>query len=109
MNRISLPFMCVFISANLQFHAISQTGWQWSNPKPQGNTLRGVAFADSNTIVGVGNAGTILRSTDRGDTWSIQNAMTYQHLNDVCFGSSVIGFAVGDDGVILRTKDGGST
>src|SRR5687768_11907495 len=47
---------------------VSQSGWQWGNPTPQGNTLRAIDF---NAGVGyaVGDAGTVLRTDDGGQTW----------------------------------------
>ena len=45
-------------------------GWSWQNPLPQGNWLHGVDFVDVNTGTAVGDGGTILRTTDGGDTWT---------------------------------------
>ncbi len=68
--------------------------WNWANPLPQGNTLYGVA-ADGNTVVAVGAAGTVMRSTDDGATWSIIPPPTTKNLNAVIWNGSQF-VAVGD-------------
>ena len=39
-------------------------GWFWQNPLPVGILLRAVSFTDANTGTAVGDAGTILRTTE---------------------------------------------
>jgi photosystem II stability/assembly factor-like uncharacterized protein len=48
--------------------------WFWQNPLPQGNPLSSVYFTDSNTGWAVGDAGTILRTTDGGNRWISQSS-----------------------------------
>jgi len=90
-----------------------QAGWE---PCSSGTTvsLYGVVCAN---IVGqpelvyvVGDSGTILKSTDYGDTWIPCNSGTSVMLRDVCFieGSANIAFVVGD-GAALRTTDYGAS
>src|SRR6266478_2511954 len=50
--------------------------WVWQNPLPQGYELSGVAFVDANNVWAVGDYGTILRSTDGGNTWVLQTSGT---------------------------------
>src|SRR5262249_41257457 len=57
----------------------------------------------------VGDNGTIMRSTDRGSTWSMPVSGTSASLYAVCFIDGNNGWAVGDGGTILRTTDGGET
>ncbi|MCK5618455.1 MAG: hypothetical protein KAJ17_03605, partial [Candidatus Krumholzibacteria bacterium] len=54
--------------------------WVWQNPIPQGNTLRGVSFTDASTGTAVGDAGTILRTTNGGATWVGQTSGTTKTL-----------------------------
>jgi hypothetical protein len=49
-------------------------GWSWSNPVPHGNTLNAVTSPDPGTFVAVGSAGTIQRTTDGRDTWTIERS-----------------------------------
>src|SRR5437773_10032700 len=82
--------------------------WHWQNPLPQGNNLRGASFVDANTGTVVGEYGTIVRTTDGGNSWTIQVSGTTQNLWAVSFKDSNEGTAVGEGGTILGTTDGGA-
>src|SRR4029077_8786782 len=82
--------------------------WHWQNPLPQGNNLRGASFVDGNTGTVVGEYGTIVRTTDGGNSWTIQTSGTTQTLWAVSFTDANNGTAVGEAGVILRTTDSGA-
>ena len=88
--------------------ATSDTQWHWQNPLPQGNNLRGASFVDANTGTVVGEYGTIVRTTDGGNSWTIQVSGTTQNLWAVSFKDSNKGTAVGEGGTILGTTDGGA-
>ena len=83
---------------------------QWS-PVSSGTTndLRGVYLLDSGVGYAVGDAGTILKSTDAGMAWSALTSGTTQNLYDVYFLNEAEGVAVGDGGTIRRTTDGGAS
>ena len=51
--------------------------------------------------------GTIVRTTDAGNTWTIQSSGTSRDLYAVSFTDSNSGTAVGGNGTILRTNNGG--
>lgn len=70
-------------------------------------TLQGVAFPDSIHGWTVGNVGTILHTSNGGETWEFQNSGSYSSLRDVYFCDSIKGWAVGDNGTIIHTVDGG--
>ncbi len=57
----------------------------------------------------VGASGTILRTTDRGDTWVSQASGVLNGLNSVYFKDNDNGYAVGDAITALVTTDGGAT
>jgi hypothetical protein len=42
-------------------------GWFWQNPLPQGGSLGGTWFTDTNTGTAVGTHGTILRTVNGGE------------------------------------------
>src|SRR4030095_8204166 len=86
---------------------LSSSQWVWQNPLPQGNNLRGAFFVDANTGTVVGEYGTIVRTTDGGNSWTIQASGTTQTLWAVSFTNANNGTAVGEGGVILRTTDSG--
>lgn len=54
-----------------------------------------------------GRWGTILHSSDGGQTWASQQSGTDYTLVSIHFVDSKTGWAVGDSGTILHTKDGG--
>ncbi|MEL6673604.1 MAG: YCF48-related protein [Bacteroidota bacterium] len=87
----------------------AQKGWQWQNPLPQGNLLRNSVAFDSTTILMVGDAGTIIKSKDGGDTWDVKQSKTRQDLYAIASFGLDCAVAVGTDGVILQTKDCGET
>src|SRR3981189_354735 len=66
-------------NANVQ---VGSSGWLWGNPLPQGNTLRAMAFAGT-TGYAVGDFGTLLKTTDAGDTWTGLPAGTFSNLTEV--------------------------
>ena len=43
--------------------------WRWQNPLPEGNNLRDATLVNANTGTLVGDYGTIVRTTDGGQTW----------------------------------------
>lgn len=71
--------------------------------------LRGVYFVSSSTGWAVGARGTILFTTDGGQTWQARDSGTYQALNDVYFQDARRGWVVGRAATILTTTDGGRT
>ena len=71
--------------------------------------LHGIAFPSKDTGIIVGDYGTILRSSDRGATWSTVDVSSPAYLLSVAFANERIGVAVGDNGTILRTTDEGTT
>ena len=72
------------------------------------NNLNGGYLVDSGVGFVVGDAGTILKTTDSGMTWSPLTSGTTNALYDVYFFDATQGVAVGEQGVILRTTDGGA-
>ncbi|MFA7687568.1 MAG: YCF48-related protein [Moheibacter sp.] len=60
-------------------------------------------------VVVVGANGTILKTTDGGETWYQKPSGTANGLNKVQFPTPDIGYIIGDSGVLLKTMDGGET
>ena len=90
---------------------LSYSQWVWKNPLPQGNDLSGVGIIDANTMVAVGDAGTVMKTNDGGTNWTlIPNAGGMSdRLYSVSFGDGLHGIAVGELGVIIRSTDGGNS
>ena len=81
--------------------------WYWQNPRPHGNANNRIAFSSVNTFTIVGNSGTIIRTTNNGASWKVQDAGTDVHLRDIHFFTANEGIIVGRGGTVLRTTDGG--
>ena len=81
--------------------------WFWQNPLPQGNNLNAVSFSDEDNATAVGDFGTIIRTTNGGASWTIQESKTTHNLRGVCFTNENNGTAVGESGAILNTNDSG--
>ena len=73
------------------------------------NQLRAVWFTDSDTGIVAGDQGTILRTTDGGESWVAQDSGVSETLLNVSFSDASNGTAVGQLGTIIRTTDGGQT
>ncbi len=70
--------------------------------------LRGAAFSTRQNGCAVGLGGTILRTSDGGESWNGISSGTSHDLYDIVFSDSLRGIAVGS-GTILRTTNGGSS
>jgi photosystem II stability/assembly factor-like uncharacterized protein len=73
-----------------------------------GYGLNSVYFANANTGYAVGFYGTIMKTSNGGTDWTIQNSGTSNHLSSVFFTDANTGYAVGDLGTILKTTNGGN-
>lgn len=70
-------------------------------------TLYAVSFSDNNIGTAVGDWGTIIRTSDGGETWEEQSSGVATHLRGVYFSDANTGTTVGLTGRILRTTNGG--
>ncbi|MDQ3199103.1 MAG: YCF48-related protein, partial [Verrucomicrobiota bacterium] len=77
-------------------------------PSGTTSTLNGNYLLDSGVGFAVGDAGTILKTTDAGMSWLTLSSGTTRNLYDVYFFNDSEGVTVGDNGLILRTTDGGT-
>jgi photosystem II stability/assembly factor-like uncharacterized protein len=90
--------------ANVQ---VGSSGWQWGNPLPQGNTVRAMSFAGA-TGYAAGDFGTLLKTTDGGNTWTGLPVGTFQGLAVVqALDANTV--VAGGGCVARRSTDGGAT
>ena len=86
--------------------------WTWQNPLPTGNDLNCIRFVDATTGYAVGDAGTIIKTTDGGVNWFSQTSGTKAGLRSVRFFDTdnvySFGNSFGSEGTILKTTDGGN-
>lgn len=72
------------------------------------NNLNGLYFLNSGIGYSVGDAGTILKTTDAGLSWNVLTSGTSNALYDAYFFDDNIGVVVGEGGLIRRTTNGGT-
>ncbi len=104
-KTIFIPFIITLffvLSLNSQ-----DSGWQLLSPLPQTNTLKAIQFVDSLTGWAVGDAGTILKTSDAGETWQTQSVASIQNINSMHFLNNQIGWVVGSG--LYKTTNGGAT
>lgn len=71
-------------------------------------TLNDVHARNARVII-VGNDGTVLRSSDQGQTWTTIVSGVSDHLLSVWLVNAKVGFACGENGALIKTTDGGVT
>src|SRR4051794_2207679 len=88
---------------------VSQSGWQWGNPTPQGNTIGEMQFVAGRGYA-IGNDGTALRTDDGGATWTGLATGTSQDLSRLQVVNPDVLVVLGGEGcVVRRSDDGGRT
>jgi photosystem II stability/assembly factor-like uncharacterized protein len=84
-----------------------QPGW-YTQPSSTTNSLWGVFFLpDGRNGWAVGDAGTIVHTTDAGASWATQVSSTSFSLRAVWFTSAQVGYAAGYGGTVMKTQNGG--
>jgi len=82
MRTISL-ILVLFV--NLLLPGTSHSQWEWSHPLPQGNTLNDVHYSNQNAGWAVGDAGTILKSENGGNSYELMNYPSHANFSTVKF------------------------
>ena len=100
--KILFIFLAMLFAVNLN----AQTSGWTIQPGPTTQNLRGIAFSDASTWIAVGDAGTILRSSDGGINWTTISSPVTDALRGVSMRGN-LGVAVGTAGRVVRTTDGG--
>jgi len=107
MKKVTTLFMAFFLSVSMFPQAFN---WEWQNPKPNGNTLNTVKVIGPNTIVALGAAGTVAKSTDGGTNWKYTSPDTVgRDFKKVDFITPLIGYACGSKGLMMKTTNGGDS
>ncbi len=82
--------------------------WNSVSAPPSSYYLRAIDFVDNLNGWAVGRFGTIIHTTDGGNSWTFQTNQATTTLFDVDFSDAQHGIACGQ-GIILYTTDGGNT
>jgi photosystem II stability/assembly factor-like uncharacterized protein len=103
MNTISKISVIFFlISATI----LSQPQWQQLNSGTQ-SYLYDLHFVSETTGWAVGQEGTILKTSNGGNSWIQQNSGTATNLRSVFFLNDQLGWIGGQNGIIIKTTNGG--
>ena len=78
----------------------------WLQPRPQGNTIRALCFVDARAGWAVGDAGTILRTTDGGQHWHAQESGTMAVLTRCAFPERARGWILSPRQLLWTTDAG---
>ncbi|MCU0372071.1 MAG: choice-of-anchor J domain-containing protein [Ignavibacteria bacterium] len=113
-------FMTVFVLFllffSLDLNAQINQDWKWMHPFPQGNTIRWVEMLTTTNWYACGYAGTFMKTTNAGVTWSVYtNAGGWQSsyygqgriLYSGWFFNANTGLVCGSSGWIARTTNAG--
>jgi len=99
----------VYLTLLLVFYFSLSVFGQWSAVNSgTANNLNSAHLLGSGAGFIVGEAGTILKTTDLGATWAPLTSGTTTTLHGVYLFDDDQGVAVGEQGLILRTTDGGA-
>lgn len=107
---IQIKYFFLFLSVNFYLANID-VGLTAFSQNESSNELafHAVTLVSPNTVIAVGDSGTIARSTDQGSTWSVwlKVGRITTPLFGVHFSDSNHGYAVGANGAFLVSTDGG--
>ncbi|MBS1518093.1 MAG: T9SS type A sorting domain-containing protein [Bacteroidetes bacterium] len=107
-----LLILLMMISCNL----CAQEYWS-RKPTPVNQDLQNCFFINGNTGWAAGDSGTVIRTTDGGNNWELQNTGTDYNIQDIYFINSSTGWALAwnifpdsnsfQGTIILKTTNGG--
>ncbi len=111
-------FLLLLVVLNFQF-IYAQSGWFWQSPKYTSIILNDVYIIDQSNAVIVGDMGTLMKTSDSGESWSNSinksgiTGLTPERLYASCFININTGWVVGNNGVepnlrIFKTTNSGS-
>ncbi len=106
-NNIMKTFIIILLISLSSSSLFSQPGWV-SQISGTTNYLYSVYFVSDNTGWAVGQAGTVLKTTDAGVNWLLQNASAPGFLYSVFFIDGNTGWTVGQNGAIRKTTNAGT-
>ena len=102
---LAATFACaVFAGFGTASVNVAQSGWSWGSPTPQGNTLNSIDFVQGRGYA-AGDAGTVLRTDDGGQTWTGLATGTSADLTRLQVLDPDTLIVLGGGGCVLRRSD----
>lgn len=107
--KLVICFLFILYSLTILNANAQENNWVWESPTPQGNRLNDGWFFNDYNFLMVGDAGTIMKTTNQGDSWEVKHhLMGFDNLfRRIFFVSSTEGWIVGNDGIVLHTSNQG--
>jgi len=105
--KLTIAFLGIVIGTNL--NAQSFDSWELQNPYPTAVSLYDIQFKDENTGWAVGDFGTILKTTDGGETWQKQNTGSTGWFSHIDVYDENIVYVSGPNDDLIFTENGGET
>ena len=91
-----------FVDVNGQINLTTDSGFTWTPVSTPTNVpLNDLLYLDAQYLLAVGDAGTILSSSDGGSTWAIEESGTTERLHALATSGAATS-AIGTNGTILR-------
>ncbi len=103
MKKISILTLLILFSIT----AFGQ--WQWQMPKPTGAALMDVGSFSPDVVFMVGLNGTIIKTSDGGNSFTQIESGTHQFLKTIYCVNEDVGWISSDSGLVMRTENGGET
>ena len=95
-NRSATTLTLVLV-AMFPASALSQSGWEWQNPLPQGNILNDIEAVTPLIGYAAGDHGSVVRTTSGGLSWDLLAFPLTIDISDLEFIDEHNGFACGTD------------
>ncbi len=105
MKRVFLQF--ALLLPLITSYSYAQHGWVWQNPLPTSNPIVKIKFLNSSFGMGVGDFGSIIKTTNGGNRWISLNNFTSSFLKSLHIIDSLNIYVVGTDGSAFKTINSG--
>lgn len=92
----------------LLLHFSSQAQWSWRHPSPQGNNLNKLSFLNTTTGWAAGDKGTLIKTTNGGNSWSLQYPGHVEDITELNFTDSLHGFMSAGSDFYVTSNSGQS-
>lgn len=82
--------------------------WRWLHPAPQGNSILKLSFISTSTGWAAGEKGALIKTTNGGQSWTLQYAGIIEDIRELQFTDSLHGFLADRVSLLTSTNSGNS-